>query len=272
MFCKKKNYSILKILEKSLNIPISPFIYKFALYKDDKGQYWAAMKLIDLALTISPDNGDYLALQADICDELGLSDQYCEILLRLHELYGEKYDTFFNLAECEKERGNTDKAIEYYEKSLKINPNDIDVLNNYGVLIEKRNINKALLLYKKAYKNSPDDSGIINNLANCYKKIGNSFEAEKLYKKAFELPDLTQRTRYNYAVFLYEQNNYDEALKNALIAVEKDPESYRHYYLLGCIYEELGKLNLAIEYYEKAMALGSDRAKDALFELKKANE
>jgi len=259
-------------LEDLLNVPISPLIYKHAQNKFNKGQYWTTKKSIDLALTISSDNGDYLALQADICNKLGLSDQYYEISLRLLDLYEENENIFFNLAECEKERGNTDKAIEYYEKALKINPNDIDVLKNYGVLIEKRNINKALLLYKKAYKNSTDDSGIINNLANCYRKIGNCFEAEKLYKKAFELPDLTQRTRFNYAVFLYEQDNYDEALKNALIVLEKEPESYRPYYLLGCIYEQLGKMNLAVEYYEKAMALGSDRAKEALLELKKANE
>jgi tetratricopeptide (TPR) repeat protein len=74
----------------------------------------------------------------------------------------------------------------YYEKALKIKPNDAYVLNNYSYYLTLRNENleKALEMAKKAKEIDPDNPSFQDTYGWALYKMGEYEEAEKWIKKA----------------------------------------------------------------------------------------
>ena len=53
---------------------------------------------------------------------------------------------------------NFEKALYYYKKALKINPNNVDVLTSMGsILNELERYDEAITLYHKAFEIKPND-------------------------------------------------------------------------------------------------------------------
>ena len=77
---------------------------------------------------------------------------------------------------------NISKAIEYFEKYLKFEPKNIDVLNKLGVCYDRLNDSKAILFYRRAINITPIPT-TLRNLANILNKMGKTEEAIEYYKK-----------------------------------------------------------------------------------------
>lgn len=94
------------------------------------------------------------------------------------------------------EQKDTQKCIEYYEKSLEKNPENLTSLNGLGYVLacSDKDLTKALSLCKKAVKNSPNSAACYDSLGWVYYKLGlfeDSLhyleEAEKLDKDNKEI-------------------------------------------------------------------------------------
>lgn len=94
------------------------------------------------------------------------------------------------------EQKDTQKCIEYYEKSLEKNPENLTSLNGLGYVLacSDKDLTKALSLCKKAVKNSPNYAACYDSLGWVYYKLGlfeDSLhyleEAEKLDKDNKEI-------------------------------------------------------------------------------------
>ena len=60
---------------------------------------------------------------------------------------------YLNLGRVYQDLGNKNKALEYFQESVKIQPNFAEAYNNMGlVFFDLRKFDKALLNYKKAIK------------------------------------------------------------------------------------------------------------------------
>ena len=71
---------------------------------------------------------------------------------------------------------------------MNLDPNDIDSYNNLGAAYGiKKQYNKAIEVYEKALKVSPNNINILNNIALTYKMIGQNDKAEQYSKKAKEI-------------------------------------------------------------------------------------
>lgn len=115
------------------------------------------------------------------------------------------------------------KSDESYEKALKINPDNSYVLNNYAYYLSLRgeNLEKAMTMSEKAVKLAPDNAANLDT----------------------------------YGWILFKLSRYEEAL----VWVEKaigvtsgiDPDLYDH---LGDIYFKLGKIDNAVENWQKAFS------------------
>lgn len=79
------------------------------------------------------------------------------------------------------EQQDTDKCLEYYEKSLKENPDNVTALNGLGYVLasEEKDLTRALSLCKLAVKSSPKSSACLDSLGWVYYKLG-------LYKDAMQ--------------------------------------------------------------------------------------
>ncbi len=138
--------------------------------------------------------------------------------------------TFYTqLAEAAYRLGDVQKAYDYFEKALAIDPNDPVVLNNYAyyLSVEGQNLDKALKMSKKSLKLEPDQPAYLDT----------------------------------YGWILYKKGQFEKAREYVEKALQKqptDPELLEH---MGDIFNALGQQAAAIEYWKKAIKYGGDQSK-----------
>ena len=72
------------------------------------------------------------------------------------------------------EQQNTERCLDYYEKSLEIDPENVTSLNGLGFVLacQDKDLTRALTLCKHAVKNSPNSAACLDSLGWVYYKLG----------------------------------------------------------------------------------------------------
>ena len=121
---------------------------------------------------------------------------------------------------------NYDKAIEYYQKALKINPKFAPAANNlaYRYVEKGENIDEALNLAQMAKEQFPEDPNIADTLGWVYYKKnilpGPSSISKKPWKKSKDNPVI----HYHLGLAYLKNNEKDQARKELKKALELDPK------------------------------------------------
>ena len=198
--------------------------------------------------------------------------------------------------------GDYNKALEYYEKALKIKESklgkdDTDTTATYnniaGVYYAKGDYDKALEFHEKTLiikesklgNDHPSTATTYNNIAGVYSAKGDYDKALEYYGKALEIsesklgkdhPD-TANTYHNMAGVYYAKGDYDKALEYYGKALEiyepklgKDhPDMATTYNNIARVYDAKGDYDNALDYYGKALKiyepkLGKDHPNTAI--------
>lgn len=142
-------------------------------------------------------------------------------------------------------KGDYDKALEYYEKALKIDlkiygtEEHLDIATYYGniggVYYSKGDYKKALKYYKKALKiyGTEEHPGIATN----YSNIGVVYYSKGDYDRALE----------------YYEKAVDIDLK--VYETEEHPNIATRYSNIGGVYDSKGDYEKALKYHEKALKI-----------------
>lgn len=87
------------------------------------------------------------------------------------------------------EQSDVDKCIEYYQKSLDIEPENVTALNGMGYVLacEDKDLTKALSYCKKAVDSSPNSAACLDSLGWVYYKLGLFKNAKKYLEMAESL-------------------------------------------------------------------------------------
>jgi len=134
------------------------------------------------------------------------------------------YEIYFNLGVCYDKTGQYDESIESYTKTLVYEPDHVDAIKNRGVVYSnhKNEQSKAIDDFKKVLEYAPKDPDGLMNLSVSY----------------------------------YKNNQYQDALEYANIAVEAHPNNGKSYYIRSAIYTALGQSSDAKADEEHAKRLG----------------
>ncbi|MBF0195473.1 MAG: tetratricopeptide repeat protein [Magnetococcales bacterium] len=152
--------------------------------------------------------------------------------------------------------GKLDEAIQWYEKVLEIQPNNINALCNIGAVLQNQGkLNEAIKKYKKSIAINPDFVGGYNNLAFALQQQEKFDEAIIHYQKAILLEPSYAAAHYNLANTLKDQNRLDEAVISYKRAITIEPEHFEAYRNLGLVYSMQGELADAVASYKKAIAI-----------------
>ncbi len=145
-------------------------------------------------------------------------------LLIACETTEERRDRFFNLGNQALNDGYYEQAIDFYDQSLKAQPDYAPAINNRGVArIESDHPYEAILDYNKALQLSPQYLDALFNRAFAYEEIG---QFENALKDINTIHTLVQDSAF---VYFYEGlvqtklRKYDDALENFLKADSLDP-------------------------------------------------
>jgi tetratricopeptide (TPR) repeat protein len=135
-------------------------------------------------------------------------------------------------------RGLHDRAKDSYERSIKINDDDPQALNNTGYsLYLNGNYRAAIERLKRAAKLAPGDGRILNNLALAQSRLGKYDDAFKSFARAGG--ELTGRM--NTAALLERAGRDEQALKHYEAARRLEPSSASVLRRLAEVYERTGR-------------------------------
>jgi Flp pilus assembly protein TadD len=120
---------------------------------------------------------------------------------------------------------NYDKAKEYYQKALKINPKFPPAANNLAYLYAEHggNIDEALALAQSVKAQLPDDPYISDTIGWVYYKKNVFGRAIAYLKEANEKVTDNPAMRYHLGIVYYQNGDKDLAKKELKRALELDP-------------------------------------------------
>ncbi len=189
-------------------------------------------------------------------------------------------------------KSNPDRAIEHYQKELKINPQASNSYLNLGLLllqkgqtaaaiesleklsaIEKNQqcslllaqgyqklgqFREALIEYKKININESNNKLIPFNLGLCLLNTGDNINAIKAFQVAIKLDEKFIAAWGNLGSAHMNESRHQEALQATQKVLELDANDHCAHLNLGCIYRNLGNLDQALASTLKSLELKPD--------------
>ncbi len=174
---------------------------------------------------------------------------------------------FFTKAQIARKKGDFEKAIEYLEKAIKIDPESLFLKRELAlVYAQQNNKHKALAIINKILKNNPDDVETLILSGKIHHNLKNTVAVKKIYQKVIEI-DKSRENIYLILGGLYiKDDEMSEALNVFRQLVHHFPASYPGRFFLGKIHSQKGNYKDAEKQLKKAIALQPELA-EPRFEL-----
>tara|TARA_B100000700_G_scaffold204623_1_gene224997 strand:+ start:75 stop:1544 length:1470 start_codon:yes stop_codon:yes gene_type:complete len=174
---------------------------------------------------------------------------------------------------------NFSKAKEIYERLLKINPNNIAVLENFSVLLSQtKDYKKAEEIFKRCLEIKPNDPLVLYNYGKFFHEQKIYDQAIDLYKKSFKIDGNNHVCIYNLGNIYSSLKKFDLSIECFKKSIELNPSNFLAFNNLGFSYKYKGDFNSAKIFYKKSIDLKYDfieghlNYSTVLLTLKKFNE
>ena len=154
-----------------------------------------------------------------------------------------------------------EQAIEFFNKSIKLNSTFAPAYNNRGCsYINLNQYDKAIEDYSKAIELNLNDSKVYFNRGNLYNDLNQYGKAIEDYNKAIELDSNYSDAYCNRAASYSGLEQYDKAIKDYNKAIELNPNASEVYSNRSDSYNNLEQYHKAIEDCNKAIELNSENS------------
>ena len=182
--------------------------------------------------------------------------------ININDWKGDKIDEkamITNRADILFDSGKFDKSAMCYEAALRLDPNDVYLLNRQGDNLSRlgRFID-AIKCYDKALVYEPDNIYILNNKAIALLNSGNINEALKVNNIAYNFRPSSPVILYWRGVILEILGRYDDALKLYDKLIILDSENPEVWNARGNLLTDMGMLEEAIESFDRAVEVCLD--------------
>jgi tetratricopeptide (TPR) repeat protein len=151
--------------------------------------------------------------------------------------------------------GAMDKAESVWKRALAVNPNNVDVLNNLGVLaLRQKDYPLAAGFFQRAAKLKPDESKPHLNLGETYLKMGLRDQAETQLRAAVVLSPFDYRVLNDLGRLFLDEGREGEAEEQFRASVRVKPNALAYDYL-GAINGRRGTLEEAERDFRAALSM-----------------
>ena len=255
------------IPESYINPMDSYFDEVYELFK--KGEIDDAIEMLD---AIDEDNPEYnraMFYKSFILNAIGIKDDSSEIFneflseldddVDLNDLLKEDDETdendpgyLFEMGQFNHEIGEYEDAIEYYDQSLELSPNQTHVLHFKALALnELQKYKQALKIIDKAIEIDPNDYSLLNTKGLIYKQKKNINKAIKYLNEANKIKENEMSWQFKGDIY-YEQEKYKKALKCYDKSIEINPEEISSYINKAKVYMEMDDLKNAEKMLNEA--------------------
>ena len=240
----------------------SEVLHEIARACADVGKFEEGIAVINDALALYPNDHELLSTKAYLHMDLENYAEAVKILESIIDQYPDHEYKHRSLAKAYENIGKKDEAVLYYQKTLEINPENVEVLERLGDIYMDRykaeenmaHYHQAIILGEK----------ILALMSSCYYYVhvgimyerGYEFEKSlECYRKAAEI-DPDDIWPHNNSGYTYKlMGRYEEAIEKykqaiAMMTVGQSMMPYRN---LATVYEILEQYDKAMECYEEVL-------------------
>ena len=143
---------------------------------NSKGDYLKALKDLDRALELQPNNGDFFYSRGQIHEKLDHVGLALADATKAAELTTSTVGRSVAFAFCGsllKKQGKLKEALNAYDEAVRLSPNFAYHFGNRGnVYLELRDFEKALADYNRAISLDPSNPHFLRDRANAYRQLG----------------------------------------------------------------------------------------------------
>ncbi len=197
----------------------------------------------------------YSSLGAEFFNR-GQFDRAVEAYERSVELAPENAATYNSLALCYIRRQMPEKAVSWVEHAIGLALDTPEAYFNLGNAYSMmQRWSSAVEAFRKAIAMRPGYVEAYNNLGLVLHRSGSSGDAVAMLRKAIELEPSYAQAYFNLGTIYMEKARYDEAVANYHEATRLQPDFVQAYYNMGQAEYCRGRLNAAINCYRKAVQI-----------------
>lgn len=262
--------------ENGLMVPYNPMDEYFdEVYEVfEKGRIEEAISMLDDIEEDSPEYQRALFYKSFILNATGTKDESSEIFNEFISQFDGDVDLMDMLNDDVDENdpeelllegqfyhdiGDLERAVHYYDLSLKISPNQINVLHFKALALgQMEEHEEALAVIDKALKIDSNDAKLWTSKGIIYHQSGNFKKALKCLDKALKIDSEYEVAWENKGNIYFERSQYKNALKCYDKAIEIDPDEISYYISKAKVYVDLKDLENANKFFKKAEEIDSE--------------
>jgi len=188
--------------------------------------------------------------------DVGRDDEAIEYYTRTLQLDPNRSDAHLGLGAVFFNKGKTDQAIGCFTEALRIKPEYPRALVSLGVaLASEGRLDEAISCYRRAIRIKPDYLDAHMNLGDALKSKGRLDEAIYNYRQVLKINPGSVRAYTNLGAALLAKGELDEAVKCCYQALEIDPDTAGACNNLGVAFQSQGNFEEALRQYRTALRI-----------------
>lgn len=227
-----------------------------------EGKLEECLGLLGMAEKIETSNPDLFLTKGGALNLLGDVNKAVEAYEKALKLPIDDLDeTLYNIGVSFGQSGETQLAIKYLEKACKVNPENEIVLYELGYYYDKDSqFDNSIEYYDKYLDIDPFNHSVWYNIGITYNRIGKFEKAIEAYDYAIVLNSDFLHAHFNKANALANNNQFEEAISCYLEYLELDQENDDAYCYLAECYLNSDRYPEALINYQKAISLNDNNS------------
>ena len=229
------------------------YLIAYVRFRQDKPR--ESLALYTNAGKIKPPTADDLkivALDYVLLNDFADAGRYLEIALKLEP---GNLEARYHLGRVRYEQNRFDQAIAAFQEVLKRDPSNVKAEENLGLCLEAKNeMDQAISAYRKAIefdtaaKTHTEQPYL--DMGTLLVKLNHAEKAVPVLSQAIEINPKSSKVRYELGKAYFDMNRLPDAKTEAEKAASLNPDDVPTHYLLGRIYQRLGKSDLAAQQFK----------------------
>ncbi len=161
-----------------------------------------------------------------------------------------------NLGLTYKAYGNPQAALNAFQKSLTLDPQNDKALNNLGLIFQDQGkLSEALSCFQKALAVDPNHYNACYNMGMTLFDLGKWEDALQMYKKSLQIYPYQENAHNNIGIIHLKRGEAGPAIKRFQRALEINPCFAKACNNMGIIYFHQGATDKAVAYFQRALAI-----------------
>ncbi|MBF0382872.1 MAG: tetratricopeptide repeat protein [Magnetococcales bacterium] len=200
------------------------------------------------------------ALQKGISyHQAGQLDKAIDCYQKTIEIQPENISALSNLGIAFHDQGQLDAAVICYQKAISIKPNLVETHSNLAITLQSQGkLEEAVASLQKAISIKPDYAEAHSNLGNVLKDLGKLETAVISFQKAISIKPDYAEAHCNLGNVLKNQGKLEEAVASFQKATSIKSNLVEAHNNLGLALQEQGKLQEAVASFQKAISIKPD--------------